>query len=231
MPSDRVKRTKGKPAALCVKYSRPAPNGPSVYTNTSRSGSSGRSTPLSCTCSQSSQSPIPILNTPIISDLASSTQPVIRPQPRIQVSSLLAETNNRYETWRMDSLLATERFQDISSRNWARTCQDCGIWCNVLVASGHNATNYCAIDCQRPLWQFHRSVRDDFYNCDLLQEDLCFTEMENCLFLSLISLSTKMTARPQTLGRSSEGARLTILQCFMVILSLLSNSWRTCKEI
>lgn len=88
--SSRIKRTK----SLYVKYSPPMTNGSSGYNN-----SSGCSTPLLHPRCQSSQSPGPILcpSSPIISDLASSTQAVVRPQPRIQVSSLLAETNNRYE--------------------------------------------------------------------------------------------------------------------------------------
>jgi hypothetical protein len=103
MPSEessRIKRTKGIPFAKspCVKYSRRGANG-SAYTSVSRASSSGCSTPLLHPRSQSSQSANLILSpsSPIISDLASSTQPAVRPQPRIQVSSLLAETNNRYE--------------------------------------------------------------------------------------------------------------------------------------
>ena len=101
MPSEkssRIKRTQCTPFAksLYFKYSRPM--GSSGYTNISRASSSGCLTPLPHPRSQSSQSASPILgpSSPVISNLASSTQPVVRPQPRIQVSSLLSEANNRY---------------------------------------------------------------------------------------------------------------------------------------
>jgi hypothetical protein len=95
--SSRVKRTKRTPTpkSPCVKYA----NGSPVHTDISRASSSGRSTPLSHPHSRSSRPQSLTLHpsSPSTSNLASTSQPVARPQPRIQVSSLLAETNNRYD--------------------------------------------------------------------------------------------------------------------------------------
>ena len=113
--SSRLRRTIKTISARCfhVKYPCPAEN--FVHSCLSSASSASCSTPPAySSSSQSSQSSSIIQSPPpsraSVSDLATPTLAPVRSQPRIQVSSLLADSNTRCELFCLHYLLSAELF-------------------------------------------------------------------------------------------------------------------------
>lgn len=97
--SSRLRRTIKTISARCFHVKYPCPTEIFVHSCLSSASSASCSTPPAS--SQSSQSSSIIQSPPSsrasVSALATPTLAPVRPQPRIQVSSLLADSNTRYE--------------------------------------------------------------------------------------------------------------------------------------